>query len=262
MICIYKVDNIRAHGTNPLTSPLDNSPLAWQTLPCTQVLSLTWNPSFVCGAIPVHSGPRFFENWPPPSLSLPIFPSRSPTVPYSNCVSLYDDITTPASYSPVQLLLLVTKLNFIRRLVLGVGWGGIRETLQILLGNETKRYYVQSVLLTTGSHPVYSMICAKLLVSYQNRKSQMRKLVTERMVITGENIRNKFSGEISYLSTYSIMSVRFFCPVLLKGACGAGHMSAVCHNWNISRHVQDKYPHFVTFQHNLVYIVSVYMSMC
>jgi hypothetical protein len=47
MICIYKVDNIRAHGTNPLMSPLDNSPFAWRTLPCFQV-PLTYLEFLLC----------------------------------------------------------------------------------------------------------------------------------------------------------------------------------------------------------------------
>ncbi len=33
-------------------------------------LLLTWNPSFLCGAILIHPGPRLLVNWPPPPHSL------------------------------------------------------------------------------------------------------------------------------------------------------------------------------------------------
>ncbi len=73
-----QIDNIRAHGTNPLIIPLFNFPFAWPPSLVLKSLSLTWSPSFVCGAIPVHSGPRLLVNWPPPSLSLPILPFPFP----------------------------------------------------------------------------------------------------------------------------------------------------------------------------------------
>ncbi len=72
-----------------LTIPLDNPPLPGRSL------LLTWNPSFVCGATPVHSGPRLLVNWPSPS------PSPSP--PHFNYVPFYDDITTSTSYSLIHL---------------------------------------------------------------------------------------------------------------------------------------------------------------
>jgi hypothetical protein len=58
-------------------------------------LSLTWNPSFLCGAILVHPGPRLLVNCSPPPHSL--FPP--PTVPQSNYAPFYNDITTPTSLS-------------------------------------------------------------------------------------------------------------------------------------------------------------------
>jgi hypothetical protein len=85
MICIYKVDNIRAHGTNPLTSPLDTSPwlfpLCLATLPCSQV-PLTYLESLLC----VWCDPR--PLWSqvackltPPPLSLPTPFSRPQRFP-------------------------------------------------------------------------------------------------------------------------------------------------------------------------------------
>jgi hypothetical protein len=109
---IYKVDNIWEHmAQTPQRIPsiipldnLDNSPFAWWTLPVPESLLLTWNHSFACGATPVHSGPRLLVNWPPPPLSLPIPFSCPPTVPHSNYVPFYNDITTPTSYSLIQFL--------------------------------------------------------------------------------------------------------------------------------------------------------------
>ncbi len=43
-----------------------------------QSLLLTWNPSFLCGAILVHPGPRLLVNWPPPPHSLFPPPNGSP----------------------------------------------------------------------------------------------------------------------------------------------------------------------------------------
>jgi hypothetical protein len=50
---------------NPLAIPLitlydslDNPPLPEDPFPVPESLLLTWNPSFACGAIPVHSVPR------------------------------------------------------------------------------------------------------------------------------------------------------------------------------------------------------------
>jgi hypothetical protein len=81
-------------------SPLDNS--SWQLPLITPLvpepLSLTWNPSFLCGAILVHPGPRLLVSWPPPPHSL--FPP--PTVPQSNYAPFYDDTTTPTSLSLAQ----------------------------------------------------------------------------------------------------------------------------------------------------------------
>ncbi len=76
---------------NPLIFPLI-APLVHGSL------SLTWNPSFLCGAIHVHPGPRLLVNWPPLPHSL--FPP--PTVPQSNYAPFYDDITTPTSLSSAQ----------------------------------------------------------------------------------------------------------------------------------------------------------------
>ncbi len=61
--------------------------------------SLTWNPSFLCGAIIVHPGPRLLVNWPPPPHSL--FPP--PTVSQSNYAPFHDDITIPTSLSSAQI---------------------------------------------------------------------------------------------------------------------------------------------------------------
>jgi hypothetical protein len=86
---------------SPLITLLDDSP--WQIPLITPLvpesLSLTWNPSFLCGVILVHPGPRLLVNWPPPPHSL--FPP--PTVPQSNYAPFYDDITTPTSLSSAHL---------------------------------------------------------------------------------------------------------------------------------------------------------------
>ncbi len=63
---------MRAHGTIPLITPwwipLVIPLLPEEPSPVPESLLLTWNPSFACGAIPVHSGPRLLVNWPlPPS---------------------------------------------------------------------------------------------------------------------------------------------------------------------------------------------------
>ncbi len=100
---IYKIPNIpnitryiqswqhmRAHGTVPLITPWRN-PLIIPPLPeepslVPKSLSLTWNPSFACGATPVHSGPRLLVNWPPPSPFPPHSPSPLPNgSPFQLC---------------------------------------------------------------------------------------------------------------------------------------------------------------------------------
>jgi hypothetical protein len=66
---------MRAHGTNPLITPwwipLVIPLLPEEPSPVPESLLLTWNPSFACGAIPVHSGPRLLVNWPLPPFSFP-----------------------------------------------------------------------------------------------------------------------------------------------------------------------------------------------
>ncbi len=78
MIHIYKV-TIWSIWCNPLLTPLVSSPcqLSLITPFVIESLLLTWNPSFLCGGILIHPGPRLLVNWPPPphSLFLP------PTVP-------------------------------------------------------------------------------------------------------------------------------------------------------------------------------------
>jgi hypothetical protein len=49
---------------HPLLTPLVISPCQFPFVP--ETLLLTWNPSFLCGAILVHPGPRLLVNWPPP----------------------------------------------------------------------------------------------------------------------------------------------------------------------------------------------------
>ncbi len=77
-------------------------PLPRESLPVPESLLLTWNPSFACGATPVHSGPRLLVNWPPPPPFTPHSLSRSPTVPHFNYVPFYNNITTSTSYSLIQ----------------------------------------------------------------------------------------------------------------------------------------------------------------
>ncbi len=74
---------------NPLIIPL---------LP--ESLLLTWNPSFLYGAILVHPCPRLLVNWPPPPHTL--FPPT--TVPQFNYAPIYGDITTPTSLSSAHVL--------------------------------------------------------------------------------------------------------------------------------------------------------------
>jgi hypothetical protein len=98
---------MRAHGTilliTPWWIPLIIIPLPEEPSPVPESLLLTWNPSFACGATPVHSGPRLLVNWPPPSPFPPHSLFLPPMVPHFNHVPFYDDITTPTSYSPIQL---------------------------------------------------------------------------------------------------------------------------------------------------------------
>ncbi len=58
---------------NPLITPL-----------VPKFLSLTWNHSFLCGAILVHPGPRLLVNWPTPSPFPPYSLFPPPTVPQSS----------------------------------------------------------------------------------------------------------------------------------------------------------------------------------
>jgi hypothetical protein len=73
---------------NPLITPL-----------VPKFLSLTWNHSFLCGAILVHPGPRLLVNWPPPSPFPPYSLFPPPMVPQSSYAPFYDNITTPTSLS-------------------------------------------------------------------------------------------------------------------------------------------------------------------
>ncbi len=60
----------------PLITPLVNLPFGWRPSLVPESLSLTWNPSFLRGAILVHPGPRLLVNWPPPFLPSPFsFPA-------------------------------------------------------------------------------------------------------------------------------------------------------------------------------------------
>ncbi len=101
---IYGWHYIGGTWHSPLGNPLDNPPLPGKPIPCSWIPStvLTWNPSFACGAIPVHSGPRLLVYWPLP----PFLPPRpfflSPMVPHFKYVPSYNDITKSASHSPIQ----------------------------------------------------------------------------------------------------------------------------------------------------------------
>ncbi len=80
---MYKVGIMsEAHGTIPLIIPLVLPLCLESPSPVPDSLLLTWNPSFACGAIPVHSGPRLLAYWPPPypfpSHSLFPLPNGSP----------------------------------------------------------------------------------------------------------------------------------------------------------------------------------------
>ncbi len=85
MICIYRL-TIWKHMAQtpwrvPLIIPLVNLPFGWRPSLVPESVSLTWNHSFLCGAILVHPGLRMLVNWPPPPHSLPIpfsFPQRFP----------------------------------------------------------------------------------------------------------------------------------------------------------------------------------------
>jgi hypothetical protein len=50
----------------PLVAPLVIPLCLENPSPVPEPLLLTWNPSFACGGIPVHSGPRLLVYWPPP----------------------------------------------------------------------------------------------------------------------------------------------------------------------------------------------------
>jgi hypothetical protein len=70
---MYKVGIIsEAHCTIPLVIPLIIPLCLESPSPVPESLLLTWNPSFACGAIPFHSGPRLLVYWPPS----PPFPRR------------------------------------------------------------------------------------------------------------------------------------------------------------------------------------------
>ncbi len=78
---MYRLALYRGTWHNPLGNPLDNPPLPGSPSPVPESLLLTWNPSFACGAIPIHSGPRLFLYWPPPPHpfpSLSLVPNGSP----------------------------------------------------------------------------------------------------------------------------------------------------------------------------------------
>ncbi len=67
---------------NPLITPLIIPLLPEEPSSFPEFLLLIWNPSFACGAIPVHSGPRLLVNWPLPPSSVPphshFLPNGSP----------------------------------------------------------------------------------------------------------------------------------------------------------------------------------------
>ncbi len=112
---------MRAHGTIPLiipwTIPLIIPPLPEEPSPVSGSLLLTWNPSFACGATPVHSGPRLFVDWPLtpyPFTPHSHFPPQP--VPHSNYVPFYDDITTSTSYSLIQLYLSAANCSWIQKI--------------------------------------------------------------------------------------------------------------------------------------------------
>ncbi len=56
---------------NPLDNPLDTPFCLEIPSPVPEPLLLTWNPSFACGAIPIHTGPRLLAYWSPPLLFSP-----------------------------------------------------------------------------------------------------------------------------------------------------------------------------------------------
>ncbi len=69
---LYIQDNDTKHMAQPLLTPLASSPCQFPLITpfVPEFLLLTWKPSFLCGAILVHPGPRLIVNWPPPPHSL------------------------------------------------------------------------------------------------------------------------------------------------------------------------------------------------
>ncbi len=107
---MYKVGIIsEVHGTIPLVIPfcLENPS------PAPDPRLLTRNPSFACGAIPVHPGPRLLVYWPPLLFSSPSPLFLSPTVPHFKYMPSYDDITTSASHSLIQFYCMKTKSDLL-----------------------------------------------------------------------------------------------------------------------------------------------------
>ncbi len=80
-------------------------PLSWESLPYSLgPFLLTWKSLLWRGATPIHSDPWLAVNWPsPPFLCSPFPFPLPPTVPHFKYVPSYDDITTSASHSPIQL---------------------------------------------------------------------------------------------------------------------------------------------------------------
>jgi hypothetical protein len=99
---MYIVDIIlEAHGTIPLTIPLDDPPLPGKSLPCSRI-PLTYLESLLCmwcDSHPLRSQVAYILTSPSP------FPSSFPApqwFPQFNYVPFYDDITTSTSHSLIQ----------------------------------------------------------------------------------------------------------------------------------------------------------------
>ncbi len=135
---------------SPLITPLDNSPwyspwyLPLITPLVPEPLSLTWNPSFLCGAILVHPGPRLLVNWPSPPHSLPI--------PFSHPQRFPNPIMRPSTTTSRHRLQLVrhnTSKGIVQRILRGVknklkksvlaNWRTTRLSFWILKGHHHKR---------------------------------------------------------------------------------------------------------------------------
>ncbi len=82
-----------------LDTPLNSSPCSWVPLTYLESLLSVW-----CDPCPPWSQVACKLTSPSPNPPHSLFPP--PTVPQSNYAPLYDDITTPTSFSPAQVLLM------------------------------------------------------------------------------------------------------------------------------------------------------------